>query len=79
MCCIANRISRSAGAKKFFGYGFYKHFVPLGLKSGREIPGICLCSSRDRLSHVNLAGDGGGDQGGAVFLQPLDRLFNLLH
>jgi len=29
--------------------------------------------------HVNLAGDGGGDEGGAVFLQPVHRRLHLPH
>ncbi len=36
-------------------------------------------SRTHRVSHVNLAGDGGGDEGGAVFLQPLHRLLHLPH
>jgi hypothetical protein len=31
------------------------------------------------LPHVNLAGHGGGDQGGAVLLQTLDCFFNFNH
>lgn len=33
MCCPTHRISRSAGAKGFSGYWFYRHFVPPGLKT----------------------------------------------
>ena len=31
------------------------------------------------LAHINLAGDGGGDEGSAVFLQPFNRLLHLPH
>ncbi len=41
--------------------------------NGHQNRGLAPC--RSRAAHVDLAGDGGGDQGGSAFLQQFDPTF----